>query len=192
MLDSLQKALEEQIRDLYSAEGQLVKALPKMAKAATSDALREAFTSHLDETQHHVERLQNIARMLEFKPGGKKCKAMEGLIEEGKEVLEEDGEDAVIDVALIAAAQRVEHYEIAAYGTARALAERLGMPEVVELLQETLDEEGAADKKLTEICEGEVLSAAAGVGDAKAAQGVAAPSKNGTTAVSSKKRAPAE
>ena len=164
MLNTLQKALEEQIRDLYSAEGQLVKALPKMAKAASSEALRQAFTSHLDQTEEHVERLQSIAQMLEFKPGGKKCKAMEGLIEEGKEVLGEDGAEAVIDVALIAAAQRVEHYEIAAYGTARAMAEKLGLPKVAELLQMTLDEEGAADKTLTGISEDEVLSAAAEAG----------------------------
>ncbi|MBS0190393.1 MAG: ferritin-like domain-containing protein [Phycisphaerales bacterium] len=160
MLDSLQKALQEQIRDLFSAENQLVKALPKMAKNASSDTLREAIEDHLEETRGHVERLQEIAEILEFKPGGKKCKAMEGLIAEGKEVLEEDGEGAVIDLAMIGAAQRVEHYEIAAYGTARAMAERLGQSQVVKLLQATLDEEGAADKKLTEIAEDEVLGAA--------------------------------
>ena len=160
MLDSLQKALQEQIRDLFSAENQLVKALPKMAKNASSDTLREAIEDHLEETRGHVERLQEIAEILEFKPGGKKCKAMEGLIAEGKEVLEEDGEGAVIDLAMIGAAQRVEHYEIAAYGTARAMAERLGQSQVVRLLQATLDEEGAADKKLTEIAEDEVLGAA--------------------------------
>lgn len=161
MLDSLASALKDQIRDLFSAENQLVKALPKMAKTASSDSLREAITSHLEETRVHVERLQEVAGILEFKPGGKKCKAMEGLIEEGKEALEEEGEDAVIDLAIIAAAQRVEHYEIAAYGTARAMAERLGHGDVVRLLQETLDEEGAADKKLTQISEDEVLEAAA-------------------------------
>jgi ferritin-like metal-binding protein YciE len=165
MLDSLENALKEQIRDLYSAENQLVKALPKMAKSASSPSLREALQSHLDETVGHVERLQEIATLLEFKPGGKKCKAMEGLIEEGKEVLEEDGEEPVIDLAIIGAAQRVEHYEIAAYGTARAMAERLGQSKVVELLQETLDEEGAADKKLTDISESEVLEAAASAGE---------------------------
>lgn len=164
MLDTLQKALQEQLRDLYSAENQLTKALPKMAKAASSPALKQAFTAHLEETHGHVERLQRAAEMLEFKPGGKKCKAMEGLIEEGKEVLEEDGEDAVIDLALIAAAQRVEHYEIAAYGTARTMAEQLGNKKLAALLQETLDEEGAADKKLTTISEEEVLPAAADVG----------------------------
>lgn len=164
MLDSLQKALQEQIRDLYSAENQLVKALPKMAKAASSESLKEAINSHLEETRGHVERLAEIAQILEIRPGGKKCKAMEGLIAEGKEVLEEEGDGAVIDVALIAAAQRVEHYEIAAYGSARAMAQTLGNKNVVKMLQQTLDEEGEADQKLTEICEGEVLSAAASAG----------------------------
>ncbi len=164
MLDSLQKALAEQIRDLYSAENQLVKALPRMAKAASSEALQEAFTAHLEETRGHVERLVEIAEMLEIRPGGKKCKAMEGLIAEGKEVLDEDGDEAIIDVALIAAAQRVEHYEIAAYGSARAMAETLGNQDVVDMLQQTLDEEGEADKKLTQIAEGEVLATAANVG----------------------------
>lgn len=161
MLDSLEKALHDQLRDLYSAENQLVKALPKMAKAATSETLRDAIESHLDETRGHVERLQKVATILEFKPGGKRCKAMEGLIEEGSEVLEEKGDGSVVDIALIAAAQRVEHYEIAAYGTARAIAERLGKTKVVQLLQETLDEEGEADKKLTEISVNEILDLAA-------------------------------
>lgn len=161
MLDSLAKALQDQLRDLYSAENQLLKALPRMAKGASSPALRKAIESHLDETRGHVERLEKAADLMEFKPGGKKCKAMEGLIAEGKEVLEEDGEGPVIDVALIAAAQRVEHYEIAAYGAARAMAERLGQTKVAKLLQETLDEEGAADVKLTAISEDEVLDQAA-------------------------------
>jgi ferritin-like metal-binding protein YciE len=161
MLDSLRKALGEQLKDLYSAENQLVKALPRMAKAASSDALRGAFTSHLEETRTHVQRLEEAAAILESKPGGKKCKAMEGLIEEAKEILEEDGDESVIDAALIAAAQRVEHYEIASYGTARAMAQQLGLTKVAQILQKTLDEEGQADKKLTAISEGEVLVAAA-------------------------------
>jgi len=160
MLDSLKSLLEDQIKDLYSAENQLIKALPRMAKAASSASLREAFETHLDETRQHAERLQSIAQLLEIKPGGKKCKAMEGLVEEGKEVLEEDGEGAVIDAALIAAAQRVEHYEISAYGTARAIAEQLGVGKIIKLLQTTLDEESAADEKLTAISVGEVLPAA--------------------------------
>lgn len=160
MIANLEKALVEQIRDLYNAENQLVKALPKMAKAAASESLRSAFEQHLEETKEHVERLEQAAAMLEIKPTGKKCKAMQGLIEEGKEVLEEDGPGAVIDTLLIAAAQRVEHYEIAAYGTARAMADKLGNRKLAQLLQRTLDEEGATDKKLTELSESEILSEA--------------------------------
>lgn len=167
MLNTLAQALQDQLRDLYSAENQLIKALPKMAKTASSPALRKAFEGHLEETRGHVERLQQAATLMEFKPGGKKCKAMEGLIAEGKEVLDEDGAPPVIDLALIAAAQRVEHYEIAAYGTARAIAERLGQNKVAKLLQQTLDEEGAADKKLTSISEDEVLDAAASLNPAE-------------------------
>jgi ferritin-like metal-binding protein YciE len=164
MLDTLRAALQDHIRDLYNAENQLIKALPKMAKVASNPALKEAITNHLEETRVQADRLERVAEMLGFKPGGKKCKAMVGLIEEGKEVLEDDGEEPIIDEMIISAAQKVEHYEIAAYGTARAIAEKLGLDEVAQLLQETLDEEGAADKKLTEIAEGEVLPAAVGVG----------------------------
>jgi ferritin-like metal-binding protein YciE len=160
MLDTLKTLLEEQIKDLYNAENQLVKALPKMAKKATAESLRTAFEDHLEETRGHVERLAQVAQILETKPGGKTCKAMKGLIEEGKEVLDEEGEDAVIDAALIAAAQRVEHYEIAAYGSARAMAEQLGEPRIIKLLQATLDEEKTADETLSEISTGEVLPAA--------------------------------
>ena len=161
MLSSLTKELQEQIRDLYSAEVQLVKALPKVAKAATTASLREAFEGHLEETKTHVTRLEKVADLLEIKPTGKTCKAMEGLIAEGKEAIGEEGDETVIDVALIAAAQRIEHYEIAAYGTARAIAEHLGRKDVAKILQQSLNEEGAADKKLTAISEGEVLAAAA-------------------------------
>ena len=150
--------MEGELKDLYNAENQLLKALPKMAKKASSSTLGKAFTSHLKETEGHVKRLETIGKTLGISLSGKKCKAMEGLIEEGKEVLEEDGKSAVIDAALIGAAQRVEHYEMAAYGTARAMAERLGQDKVVALLQQTLDEEGAADQKLTEIAEQEVLA----------------------------------
>jgi ferritin-like metal-binding protein YciE len=165
VLDSLKALLQDQVRDLYSAENQLVKALPKMLKAATSEKLRTAFASHLEETREHVDRLQQVAEMLETKPGGKKCKAMEGLVAEGAEVLDEEGEDTVIDAALIAAAQRVEHYEISAYGSAIAMAEQLGEQRVIKLLQRTLDEESAADEKLTGISTGEVLPAAEGAGE---------------------------
>jgi ferritin-like metal-binding protein YciE len=160
MLETLHDLMKEQVRDLYSAESQLLKALPKMAKASTNELLRTAFESHLEETRVHLERLQQIAELLEVKPGGKKCKAMEGLIAEGAEVLDEDGAGEVIDAALIAAAQRVEHYEISAYGSARAVAERLNLEEIVGLLDTTLEEESAADEKLTTISLEEVLPGA--------------------------------
>lgn len=152
-LTNLEKLLEHEIKDLYSAETQLVKALPKMAKAASDPELKEAFTSHLEETKGHVQRLQQVAEILGTSPRGKSCKAMKGLVEEGEETMKEDGDPNILDLALIGAAQKVEHYEIAGYGTARSLAESLGMDDVISLLQETLDEEGEADKKLTGIAE---------------------------------------
>lgn len=169
-LESLSELMEDELKDLFSAENQLVKALPKMAKRASSPALKEALTSHLKETEGHVQRLRTISETLGIKLSGKPCKAMEGLIEEGKEILEEDGEPSLIDAAIIGAAQRVEHYEMAAYGTTRAIAERLGHKTVVQHLQSTLDEEGAADKKLTRIAEKEVLIEAASVGEETAAR----------------------
>src|SRR5207248_3480954 len=152
-LDSLQKLYIEELRDLYNAENQLVKALPKMAKGASHQELRQAFEDHLEQTKEHVERLEEIFKRLEEKPTGKTCKAMKGLIEEGSEILEEDGDESVLDAALIGAAQRVEHYEIAGYGTARTFASMLGEEDAMELLQETLDEEAATDKKLTALAE---------------------------------------
>jgi len=152
-LESLHDVFVNELKDLYNAEGQLTKALPKMAKAASSEELRTAFENHLSETENQVERLEKIFKELDASPKGKKCKAMAGLIEEGKEIIEEDGEDAVKDAALIAAAQKVEHYEIASYGTVRTYAQLLGFDEAAELLQETLDEEAAADEKLTEIAQ---------------------------------------
>jgi ferritin-like metal-binding protein YciE len=152
-LDSLRTLWIEEMRDLYNAENQLIKALPKMAKRASTPELKEAFESHLEETRGHVERLDEIFETLGKKPTGKTCKAMQGLIEEGSEMMKEDGPDSVIDAGLIAAAQRVEHYEMAGYGAARTFASILGEDEAEDLLQETLDEEGAADEKLTEIAE---------------------------------------
>jgi ferritin-like metal-binding protein YciE len=143
--------LVEELKDLYSAENQLTKALPKMAKAADSDELREAFETHLQETQGHVARLEKVGKKLGESMKGKKCKAMEGLIEEGKEIIEEDAEPQLLDLALIGAAQKVEHYEIAGYGNARTLAEIAGETEVAKILQQTLDEEGKTDKLLTDI-----------------------------------------
>src|SRR5687768_8221752 len=138
-LSSLEKLLQEEVKDLYNAESQLVKALPKIAKQATSDTLREALEAHLEETEGQVERLEKIAEILGMKPSGKKCEGMEGLLEEGKHALEAEGDEPVIDAAIIAGCQKVEHYEIASYGTARAIAEQLGQDEVAQLLQESLD-----------------------------------------------------
>jgi ferritin-like metal-binding protein YciE len=157
---TLDKLLIDELKDLYNAENQLVKALPKLAKKASTPRLAEAFNEHLEETRNHVSRLDTISKTLGVKLTGKKCAAMEGLIEEGKEILEEQDEGPVMDAALIGAAQRVEHYEIAAYGTARTMAEILGQDEVARLLQQTLDEEGAADKLLTQISEKDVLPVA--------------------------------
>ena len=148
-LESLEVLLEQEVKDLYNAETQLVKALPKMAKAASSPGLKDAFTSHLEETKGHVSRLEEVAKILGVTPKGKVCKAMKGLVEEGGETIEEDGDPIVKDLALITAAQKVEHYEISGYGSARALAEALGLDNVVELLNATIKEEGTADKSLT-------------------------------------------
>ena len=152
-MDSLRNLYIEELRDLYSAEKQLVQALPKMAKGATSQELKQAFETHLQQTEEHVRRLEQIFEQMEVSSRGKKCKGMEGLLEEGSEMLEEEGEGFVIDAGLIGAAQRVEHYEIAGYGTARALAQHLGETEAVNILQQTLDEEGETDKLLTQIAE---------------------------------------
>lgn len=162
-LDSLETLYIEELRDLYNAESQLVKALPKMAKGATSSDLKQAFEEHLEQTKVHVERLEEIFEHLDKSPKGKTCKAMKGLIEEGSEILEEEGDESVIDAALIGAAQRVEHYEIAAYGTVRTFANLLGEDEATALLQETLDEEGETDKRLTELAE-EVINVEATAG----------------------------
>ncbi len=158
-MNTLQELLIDEVKDIYSAETQLLQALPEMAKKALTQSLQEAFSSHLEETKGQVERLKKVGELLETKLTGKTCKAMQGLIEEGKEVLEEEGQSAVIDAALIGAAQRVEHYEIAAYGTAKAMAEHLGLDDVVALLEETLDEESAADEKLTQVSVDEVFPA---------------------------------
>ncbi len=152
-LSSLQDLFLDELRDVLSAEKQLVKALPKMAKAAENEELQTAFEEHLEQTKVHVERLEQIFERLGKAARGKTCKGMEGLIEEGKEMMEEDGDPAVLDAALISAAQRVEHYEIAAYGTLRTWARMLGEEEIESLLQETLDEEGETDKRLTDLAE---------------------------------------
>jgi ferritin-like metal-binding protein YciE len=150
---TLNELLVEELKDLYSAETQITKALPKMAKAASHKELKAAFQEHLEETKAQIERLERVMELLEATPKGKKCKAMGGLIEEGEEKLELKAEPAIKDAALIGAAQKIEHYEIAGYGTARTFAEILGQNEVAELLQATLDEESATDEKLTELAE---------------------------------------
>ena len=154
-LDTLHGLFVDELKDLYSAENQLLKALPKMAKGATHPDLKAAFTEHLEVTQGHVARLEKIFERLDASPKGKKCAAMEGLIEEGKELLEKikEAETSVLDAALIGAAQRVEHYEMAGYGCVRTFAKLLGYTEAQQLLQETLDEEAEADEKLTALAD---------------------------------------
>ena len=149
--DSLQELYVDELKDLYSAEKQLVKALPKMAKAATSEELRAGFEEHLEQTKGHVQRLEEIFTMLGKRGSGKKCMGMEGLVKEGSEIMSEDFEEDVMDAALIAAAQRVEHYEIAGYGTVCAYAELLGEKKHADLLRQTLQEEKETDQKLTEL-----------------------------------------
>src|SRR5258706_14426634 len=152
-LNSLQDLFIEDLKDLDNAEIQLTKALPKMAKAASDPSLKQAFQTHLQETEGHIQRLEQIFEELDESPKGKKCKAMEGLIEEGKELMEEDAEPEVMDAGLIAAAQRVEHYEIAGYGCVRTYAKLLGNEQAARALQQTLDEEGKTDKLLTDLAE---------------------------------------
>ena len=147
----LKKLYIDELKDLYNAENQLVKALPKLARAAASNELRQGFEEHLEQTKSHVQRLERIFETLDENPKGKKCKGMEGLIEEGSEVMEEDYEGNLLDAALIGAAQRVEHYEIAGYGTVCSFAEILGETDHVSLLSETLEEEKETDEKLTEL-----------------------------------------
>ncbi len=152
-INTLHDVFVEQLRDLYSAENQLVKALPKMAKAATSPELSQGFQEHLEQTKEHASRLEEIFEKMDEKPGGKKCKAMEGLVKEGAEAIEEDASPAAKDALLIAAAQRVEHYEIAGYGSVKTYARLLGEEEAAKLLEETLQEEVQTDQKLTEAAE---------------------------------------
>jgi ferritin-like metal-binding protein YciE len=152
-LESLNKLLEEELKDIYSAEKQLVRALPKMAKKASSPELKSALEEHLEITKGQVSRLEEVFESLGKTAKSKTCKAMEGLIEEATEIMEEDAEDAVLDAGIIAAAQKVEHYEIASYGTVRTWARMVGQDQAAELLQETLDEEGEADKRLTQLAE---------------------------------------
>jgi len=155
-ITTFEELLTDELKDIYSAENQLIKALPKMAKAAESSDLRQAFAKHLEQTRLHAQRIEEICGDLNVKPGGKKCLGMEGLIEEGKEVLQSDAEPEPLQAALIGAAQRVEHYEIASYGTARAHARQLGYMKAVDLLGQTLKEEKQTDDLLTKLAENRI------------------------------------
>src|SRR6184192_4589062 len=159
-LETLKDLYIHELKDLHSAEKQLTRALPKMAKAATNEQLAKGFKEHLEQTEEHVNRLEQILESLDQSTRGRKCKGMEGLIEEGSEMIEEDAEDEVRDAGLIAAAQRVEHYEIASYGCARTYAELLGDRHGVHLLQTTLTEESDTDKKLTKLAKSVINVAA--------------------------------
>jgi ferritin-like metal-binding protein YciE len=152
-LDTLQKLYTEELRDLYNAENQLLKALPKMAKGASSEELKDAIEKHLEQTKGHVQRLEQVFDQLGEKAKGKTCRAMKGLVEEGSEILEQDGDDSVIDAGIIVAAQKVEHYEIASYGSVRTFANLLGQNKAAELLQATLNEESEANELLNRLAE---------------------------------------
>src|SRR5437763_10516921 len=152
-LDTLKELYVNELRDLYNAENQLIKALPKRAKGASSDELKEAFEKHLDQTKGHVQRLEEVFEEIGEKAKGKTCQAMKGLIEEGSEILKADGEDSVIDAGIIVAAQKVEHYEIAGYGSVRTFAELLGKERSAELLQTTLNEESETNEALNQLAE---------------------------------------
>ena len=155
-LKSLHDLLVDELKDLYNAEKQLTRALPKMAKNATNDKLRRAFEEHLKVTENQITRLEKVFQELDMTAKGKKCMGMEGIINEGKEMMEEDLDENVLDAALIAAAQKVEHYEIASYGTVRTYAQQLGYERIADMLQETLDEESNANEMLTDIAESEI------------------------------------
>jgi len=170
-MNSLRDLYVEELKDLFSAENQILKALPKMTKAASNRDLQRAFTQHERQTQRQVKRLERIFRQLGESPKGKKCVGMQGLLEEGSELIKEKPEPEVLDAGLIAAAQRVEHYEIAGYGTARTYANHLGHEDQASLLQETLDEEGATDKLLTSLAERSINLAAEMAGEEEVTSG---------------------
>jgi ferritin-like metal-binding protein YciE len=159
-MSTLREALINEVKDLYHAEKQLVRALPKLSKGAANSELRNALDAHLEQTEEHVNRLEQVFEHLDERIRAKTCPGMAGIVEEGSEILEEEFEDDVMDAAIIAAAQRAEHYEIAAYGTAAAWAEALGLSEVADLLGQTLEEEKAADEKLTALAEQGINAAA--------------------------------
>ncbi len=157
-MNSLQNLFVHELKDLYSAEKQIIDALPKMARAASSPDLKMAFENHLEQSRGHLDRLTSILQEMGENPGNKRCKGMEGLIEEGSEIISSNGDPATKDAALIAAAQKVEHYEIAGYGTVQTYAKMLGHTQAASTLQKTLNEEGETDKKLTKLAEGSMLT----------------------------------
>jgi ferritin-like metal-binding protein YciE len=185
-VNSLHELYVEQLRDLYDAENQLVKALPKFAEASSSDELREGFEEHLGQTKEHLQRLEQIFETLGERPKGAKCKGMEGLLKEGSEALAEDMQESVKDAAIIAAAQRVEHYEISGYGTARTFANLLGEDQAVSLLQKTLDEEKETDAKLNQLAENINVEAKESTEVAESEEEI--PQKIATRSTSRKKR----
>jgi len=187
-INSLRELYIDQLRDLYDAEYQLIKALPKMAEGATSEELREGIEEHLEQTRNQAQRLEQIFERLGETPKGERCKGMEGVIKEGSETLEKEMDDDTKDAAIIAAAQRVEHYEIAGYGTARTYANLLGETEAAELLEETLDEEKETDQKLTQLAEEINIEAAEGSDEEESEQGEARPSRARGSSGSRKKR----
>jgi len=182
MAEGLRELYIDELKDLYNAENQLVKALPKMAKAASSDELRRGFERHLEQTKSHVQRLEKIFKALDEDPKGKKCKGMEGLVKEGGDVMGEDFEGAVMDAALIGAAQRVEHYEIATYGTVCAFAEELGEQNHVSLLTETLEEEKETDSALTKLSKRINAQAKAGEDEKQMTEEMSTKKKSGRAA----------
>jgi ferritin-like metal-binding protein YciE len=187
---TLHDAFIDELRDTYDAEKQLTKALPKLAKAATSDDLRQAFQMHLEETRGQIERLEQVFAGLDEKVRGKHCEGMAGIIEEGKSIMEEDLNEAAMDASLIAAGQRAEHYEMAAYGTLVAWARSMGHTEAADLLQQTLEEEEATDEKLTTLAEGGINEeAAAGAHGEDEDEEAARPAARSRSASASKKTA---
>jgi ferritin-like metal-binding protein YciE len=196
MAKPLAEAFIDELRDTYDAEKQLMKALPKLARASTSDELREAFESHLEETRGHVTRLEQVFAAVDEKVRGKHCDGIAGIIEEGSSIMEEDFDDSTMDACLIAAGQRAEHYEMAAYGTLVAWARALGHGDAAELLEQTLEEEKAADEKLSGLAEGGINEEAANSrmdddemnGEEMAAPGAAGRKRSGSTARGSASR----
>jgi len=186
-METLRDLYIDELKDLYSAEKQLARALPKMAKNASNPQLQEAFTTHLEETQGHIERLETIFESLESSPRGKKCVGMEGLIEEANELLEEDAAEDVVDAGLISKAQHVEHYEMAGYGTVRTWAQLLGETRHAQLLQQTLDEEENTDRILTQLAESSVnIEAASGDDEEEEEERTSSRSSRGKTATRSR------